>query len=137
MDLRKFNKPIHFTCPKCRTDFEFNGGKLAQQKADMAYQITVIKAKMQAHRNEYGKDKYYYSLARKEKELTAEYTKIKKLVQLASEQSEAQLFILFKKECMARFGKEEVIKILKECEQEMSYRTYDMAIQDHNTFDGM
>lgn len=137
MDIRKVNKPIHFTCPKCRTDFEFNGGKLAQKKADMAYQIQVLKARMQTHRNRYGKDGYYHKLVKEEKELEAEYSKIKRLVQLACEQSENQLFILFKKECMARFGKEEVIKVLKDCEDQMSYRTYDMAIQDHNTFDGM
>jgi hypothetical protein len=137
MDLSKYNKPIHFTCPKCRADFEFNGGDLVRQKNQISEEMQVLTAKMQACKEEQGKNEYYHRLVRRYEEKKSQLMALKHAIQLASEQSEVQLFILFKKECMRRYGKEEIIKILKECENEMCFRTYDMAIQDHNTFDGM
>lgn len=137
MDVSKYNKPIHFTCPKCRADFEFDGGKIVRYKNDLKYEISVLKARMQNHRNDYGKDGYYFKLAKQLKEKEAQYSQAKQAVQMASEQSEIHLFILFKKECKKRFGDEIINKILAECEQELSFRVYDMAKQDHNTFSGM
>ena len=137
MDIKKFNKPIHFTCPKCKTDFEFNGGQLVKRKNQLKEEITVLQARMQNHKSEYGKDKYYQKLVVQKKEKEAQLQQIKTQVQIASEQSEIHLFILFKKECRKLLGDEVVNKLLEECEQELSYRAYDTAIQNHNNFNGV
>ena len=136
MDMKKFSKPIHFTCPKCHADFEFAGGTLVKRSDDLKKEIAVLMARMQSHKNEYGKDRYYKNLVRQLQEKQAQYREIKSQVQLASEQSEIHLFILFKKACKKKWGDEVIDKMLIECEQELSYRTYDMAIQNHNNFNG-
>lgn len=136
MDLNKYSKPLHFTCPKCHADFEFAGGKAMREKTELAKEIEVIKAKMQTHRNQYGKDGYYRKLVKEFQDRSARYTEVKQIVQLASEISELQLFYAFKKECKRRFGEEVINKILEECEEALSYRVYDMAIQNHTNFDG-
>lgn len=135
MDLKKYKKPIHFTCPKCKADFEFAGGEIMRQKNELLEDIKVIKARMQNHRNEHGKDGYYFKLVKQLNDKEAQYQKAKHAVQIASEQSEIHLFILFKMECKRRFGDEVINQILEECEQELTYRVYDMAIQDHTNFE--
>lgn len=136
MDIKNVRKPIHFTCPKCHADFEFNGGDIVRRKNELREELNILLAKMQTRRNEYGKDSYYKHLSKLMKDKQVEYGKAKKAVQIASEQSEIHLFILFKAEMRKLLGDEVVDKILQECEDELSYRVYDMAIQNHNNFDG-
>ncbi len=138
MDISKFNKPIHITCPKCHTDFEFAGKDLVREKNRLKNEIGIIKAKMRTQNLNYGKNnKYYKKLTKQLEDKLNEYRVVKQNVQLACEQSEIQLFILFKKMCKERFGDEVVNKMLIECENEMSYRIYDLAKQNHTNFDGV
>lgn len=136
MDLSKYSKPIHITCPKCHYELEFNGGKVMAEKNELADDIRTLKARMQTHRNQYGKDSYYYSLLKQLKEKETHYIRAKQMVQLLSEQSEINLFILFKKACMKEFGTEKITAMLQECEDELVYRTSEMAKQNHTNFEG-
>lgn len=137
MDFGKFKKPIHFTCPKCHTDFEFAGGDIVRRKNELANEVGIIKAKMKTHRNEYGKDKYYHNLTKQLQDKENQLRQAKQAVQIASEQSEIHLFILFKKACKQKFGDEVVNKMLEECEAELSYKVYDMAVQKFNNFNNL
>lgn len=137
MDIKKYNKPIHFTCPKCGADFEFNGGQIVKEREALKQEILVTNARMQAHKEEYGKDGYYKKLVRRHGELVARKHEIDIAYRQACEQGEQQLFIIFKKLVMKRLGKEETVKLLKEAEDDLSYNTYDSAIQNHNRFNGL
>lgn len=137
MDVSKFRKPIHFTCPKCHSDFEFAGGDIVRRKNELQMEIGIIQAKMKTHRNSYGKDKYYYNLNKQLQDRQNQLRVAKQAVQLASEQSEIHLFILFKKACKEKFGDEVINNILEQCESELSYRVYDMAIQKFNNFNNL
>jgi len=136
MDVGRFKKPIHFTCPKCHADFEFAGGEIVKRKNEVAHDVALLLSAIQKEKAEHGKTTRLKRLNVKLSEKQAELQRMKTAVQIASEQSELHLFILFKKECMKRFGEEVIVKMLEECEQELSYRVYDMAIQNHNNFDG-
>lgn len=137
MDISKCKKPIHFTCPKCHSDFEFAGGDIVKRKNELANEIGIIQAKMKTHKNLCGKDKYYHNLDKQLKDKMNQLREAKQAVQLASEQSEIHLFILFKKACKEKFGVELVNKMLEECENELSYKVYDMAIQKFNNFNNL
>lgn len=138
MDLKKYNKPIHFTCPKCHADFEFAGGEIVKQKNDIHQHLMIVNAKIQTElKRKHGhKTPYYYDLMKQAEDLKTQYSAIKKAAQLASEQSEIHLFILFKIACKKRWGDEVINKMLKECEEELVFKNYDMAIQKHNNFEG-
>lgn len=136
MDLKKYSKPIHITCPKCHYELEFAGKQIVAEKNELADDIKTIKARMQTHRNEYGKDKYYYGLLKQLKEKEAQYTRVKQLAQFVSEQSEIHLFILFKMACKKKFGEEVINKMLEECEDELVYRTDELAKQKYTNFTG-
>jgi len=136
MDLSKYSKPIHITCPKCHYDLEFNGGKYVSEKNELADDIRTLKARMQTYRNEYGKDGYYYRLVKQLKDKEVQYSRAKHMVQLLSEQSEINLFCLFKKVCMKEFGEEKITKMLQECEDELVYRNSEIRKQNHTNFEG-
>lgn len=137
MDLKKYNKPIHFTCPKCHADFEFNGGELARRKEELGHEQHVLLAKIAAEKNRNPgiKTPYYRQLVKRLEESRANYSEIKSAVRLASENAELQVLQAFKKEIRRRLGDEVVNKILAECEAEMSFNDYDTAIQNHNNFE--
>lgn len=134
MDVSKYKKPIHFTCPKCHSDFEFSGRDVVKRKNELQMEIGIIQAKMKTHRNLHGKDKYYYNLNKQLQDKLNQLREAKQSVQLASEQSEIHLFILFKKACKEKFGDEVINNILEQCESELSYKVYDMAFQKYNNF---
>ena len=85
------------------------------EKNELADDIRTLKARMQTYRNEYGKDGYYYRLVKQLKDKEVQYSRAKHMVQLLSEQSEINLFCLFKKVCMKEFGEEKITKMLQEC----------------------
>lgn len=137
MDPRK-NKPIHFRCPKCGADFEFNGGQIAREKEELGQAIHVLNAKMQAHKQEHGtKDPYYAKLKRQKAELEARSAVVKSQYKLAAEQGEVQKLQIFVDLVKSELGKDKTVKLLKEAEDSMCYRNYDMAKQKYNTFNNL
>lgn len=134
MDISKYKKPIHITCPKCHYEYELNGGQIIAEKNRLLDDFMTLKAIAQHHRNTYGKNKKYKELLKDLKTAEVKYIRAKQMVQFAAEQSEIHLFILFKKMCIEKLGKDEVIKMLEECENELSYRTDELAKQRFNNF---
>lgn len=134
MDLSKYKKPIHITCPKCRYEYELNGGQIMAEKNILKDEFLTLKAKLQHHRNTCGRDKKYKEMLKDLKTVEVKYIRAKQMAQLASEQSEIHKYILFKQMCAEKLGNDVVIKMLKECEDELSYRTADLAKQRFNNF---
>lgn len=134
MDLSKYYKPIHITCPKCHYELEFAGKKIVADKNELEDEVNTLRARIQAHVNKYGRDQYFYNLLKQLKEKETHLVRAKHLVQLIEEQTELQLFIIFKKACIKEFGEEKINKMLKECEDELVYRTDDLAKQKYTNF---
>lgn len=137
-------KRINIMCPKCRYEYSFNGDSLFQNKRKLNEELAVIKAKISAYRAEHNcnknflqNDGYYKTLIRRKNELEAQYSVAKTEVANASNIAELDLFIAFKKKLFERYGKEEMMQIIRECEDEMQYRDYDMAIQTHTNFENV
>ncbi len=135
MDISKYSKPIHITCPKCGHELEFNGKDIIADKMRYKDEMLTLKARMQTHRNEHGKDGYYAKLLKQYDDALVRYQRAKQMAQLASEQSEIQMFCMFKKACMEEFGKEKIISMLEEIEKEISYRTEELMKQKYNNFE--
>ena len=136
MDLSKYYKPIHITCPKCHYELEFAGKKIVADKNELEDEVNTLRARLQAHKNKYGRDQYFNNLLKQLKEKEAQYTRAKHLVQLLEEQTELQVFSIFKKACMKEFGEEKINKMLKDCEEQLVYNTDDIAKQKYTNFTG-
>ena len=91
---------------------------------------------MATHKAEYGKDKYYQKLVKQLADKKVQFSIAKEQVQIASEQSEIHLFILFKKACKREFGDEIINKLLIECENDLMYKTEELMKQNHTNFEG-
>ena len=143
MNLEGKNR-INIMCPKCHYEYSFNGNALFQKKRKLSEELSVIKAKISAYRAEHDcskealkYDSYYKNLIRRKNELEAQYSVAKTEVANASNIAEIDLFIAFKKKLFEKYGKEEMMKIIEECEEEMQYRDYDMAVQNHTNFENV
>lgn len=137
-------KRIHITCPKCHHDYQFDGDALFQEKRRLAEELTVINAKISAYRDEHDcsknalkYDSYYKRLVRRKNEIQAQYSVAKTDVANASHIAELDIFIAFKKKLFDIYGKETIMAILDECEEEMNYRDYDLAKQNHTNFNNV
>lgn len=143
MDVRG-RKRVVVTCPHCHKDYGFNGDAIYRNKAYWSEQVSILKAKITAYKAEWdgnkdslNKDSYYKNLKRRMNEATANLIKAKTELANASMISEQNLMILFKKKLCMKYGQEEIMKLLKESEEEMVYNDYDLAKQRYNRFSGV
>lgn len=136
MDIR--SKPrINICCPKCHHEYFFNGDKLNQQKNELKEEMSVITARINAYKSEHfsvKQDPYYKSLLRRKAEINVQYSKAKNDVANACNIAELELFIIFKKRLMEIYGKDEIVKILKECEEDMLGNSNETRIQRYSNF---
>lgn len=137
-------KRINITCPKCHHDYAINGDALYQRKRQLIEEMEIIKAQMSAYKDEHNysksmlnSDGYYKKLRRRLKEKQAEYATVKTDIANADTITEINLFGAFKKKLFEVYGKEEIVKLLEECEEDMQYRDYDLAIQHHTNFNNI
>lgn len=134
-------KRIVITCPKCHHEYSFNGDALFQRKRALAEQIKIIEAKKIAFKEEhpdcYKKNPYYLKLQRSLEETRAQLSEVKTDYANASHISELNLHIAFKKKCMQEFGREKIIRMLEECEEEMQFNDYDLAKQTYTNFNNV
>lgn len=132
-------KRIVITCPKCHHEYIFNGDELWQRKRYLAEQVKIIEAKKMAFKEEnpkgYKKNPYFRKLQRNLEEVRAQLSEVKTDYANASHISELNMYVAFKKRMMQEYGKETIIRILKEIEEEMQFRDYDLAKQTYTNFD--
>lgn len=137
MDLKQ-TKPIHLKCPKCGHDFACNGNHIEEEYYSLKVKANSIKAKMAEL-----KDKCctttaeYKRLCRLHADTNAKITAIKKVRSALSDESERQLFKVFRNLVKRELGEEVTMKLLHEAEEELCFREYDMAVQKNNRFSGV
>lgn len=140
MDLRQ-NKPIHLRCPKCGHDFSFNGNKIIQEKQSVAKEIQTLMAKMSDMVSQNGslvkKSPEYKRLKARLEDAQLRSQALKNLNRNLSEFSELERYKIFHKKVKSVLGDEKTIQLIKESEDELVYRDYDMAIQKFTNFDGV
>lgn len=139
MELKQA-KPIHLRCPKCGYDFSYNTNHVEEEIDRIKNEITSISRQIAQYKAENPKNsqaKEWYKKAKKAVAIKqvqlSEYKKARKATDV---EIKLQTFIIFKKLVAEKIGKEEMLKLIQEAEDEMIYYDYDMATQKFTRFDG-
>ena len=138
MDLRQ-SKPIHIKCPKCGNDFGVNGNKIVsdlQFQKNRIRQLEKALADLKANNVSPKSPQYKRVLAQKADCLKA-LTALKNVNRNLTENAELEKFRVFYKLVKKELGEEKTLKLIKEAEEDIVYRDYDMAIQKHTNFEGV
>lgn len=137
MDLKQ-SKPIHLKCPKCGHDFACNTNRIEEDYQAAKIKANSIKKKMAElkDKNVSAQSPEYKRLGRLLADTNAQIVAIKKVRSALSDESERQLFLVFRKLVKGVIGEEKTMLLLKEAEDELCFRNYDMAVQRHSNFDG-
>ena len=139
MELKQA-KPIHLRCPKCGYDFSYNTNHVEEEIDRIKNEITSISRQIAQYKTENSKDfqeKEWYKKAKKAVAIKqAQLSEYKKARKATDVEIKLQTFQIFKKLVAEKIGKEEMLKLIKEAEDEMIYYDYDMATQKFTRFDG-
>ena len=139
MELKQA-KPIHLRCPKCGYDFSYNTNHIEEEVDKLKNEITSISRQIAQYKAENSSDynsKEWYKKAKKAVSIRqAQLSEVKKARKAAAVEIQLQTFQIFKNLVAERIGKEEMLKLIKEAEDEMIYYDYDMATQKFTRFDG-
>lgn len=137
MDLKQ-SKPMHLKCPKCGYDFAVNTKRIEEDYMLLKAKATKIKAELTVlnERNVSQKSPERKRLKALLADTNAQIVAIKKVRKALSEESEIQKYIIFYKKAKSIIGEEKAVKLMKEAEEELIFREYDLAIQKGNNFTG-
>lgn len=138
MELKQA-KPIHLRCPKCGYDFSYNTNHIEEEMDRLKNEITSISRQIAQYKAENPdfQAKEWYKKAKKAVAVKqAQLSEYKKARKATNVEIKLQTFQIFKKLVAERIGKEEMLKLIKEAEDEMIYYDYDMATQKFTRFDG-
>lgn len=137
MDLKQ-KKPVHLKCPKCGHDFSCNTNRIEEDYNNLKIKATSIKARLTAmkSKNMSTNSPEYKRLKALEADTVAQITAIKKARTAMNREMEVQKYMIFKNLVKGILGEEKTIALLKEAEEEMVFREYEMAIQKSTNFDG-
>lgn len=139
MELKQA-KPIHLRCPKCGYDFSYNTNHVEEEIDRIKNEITSISRQIAQYKAENPKDfqeKEWYKKAKKAVAIKqAQLSEYKKARKATNVEIKLQTFQIFKNLVAERIGEEEMLKLVKEAEDEMIYYDYDMATQKFTRFDG-
>lgn len=140
MELKK-EKPIHLRCPKCGYDFAYNTNHIEEEIDKLKNEITSISCQIAQFKAENPKnfaENEWYKKAKKAVAIRrAQLSEYKKARKATNIEIKLQTFEIFKKLVAERIGKEEMLKLVKEAEDEMLYYDYDMATQTFTRFEGV
>lgn len=136
MELRQ-SKPIHMKCPKCGHDFSFNGNRVVQDIQEQKNRMAQIdKAIAEAKSNNIEKDTPYYKrLIRHKKDCAMQLVALKNVRRNLVENAEIEKYKVFYNLVKQVLGEKKTVDLVKEAEESIVYRDYDMAIQKHNNFE--
>lgn len=140
MELKQ-EKPIHLRCPKCGYDFAYNTNHIEEEIDKLKNEITSITTQIvqcKAENPEGYQSEEWYKRAKKAVALKqAQISKLKKARKATAAEIKLQTFSIFRALVAERIGKEEMLKLLKQAEDEMIYYDYDMATQTFTRFEGV
>lgn len=143
MNSREY-KRVSITCPKCKTMYSIDEQGLRTRKRELQELLGILRAKMAAFRNEHpsknaqNKHPYYKKLKRQYAETEVQLKQVKNDISNLSDISKRELFEAFKIALYNKYGKDEIIKILLECEDDLRMNSvYDTAKQTHTNFEGV
>lgn len=140
MELKQ-EKPIHLRCPKCGYDFAYNTNHIEEEIDKLKNEITSITNQISQYKAENPEEyqaKEWYKRAKKAVALKqAQISKLKKARKATATEIKLQTFSIFRALVAERIGKEEMLKLLKQAEDEMIYYDYDMATQTFTRFEGV
>lgn len=136
MDLRQ-NKPIHMKCPKCGHDFGANTNHIIQELQLQKSRVTQIKAELQ-ELNQNGVNRNAPQRKRLKKQLeecNQRIVALKNVRRNLCENAELEKYKVFYSLVKQKLGEKETVDLVKEAEDCIVYRDYDMAIQRHTNFE--
>ena len=140
MELKQ-EKPIHLRCPKCGYDFAYNTNHIEEEIDKLKNEITSITNQITQYKTENPEEyqaQEWYKRAKKALSLKqAKISKLKKARKATATEIKLQTFSIFRALVAERIGKEEMLKLLKQAEDEMIYYDYDMATQTFTRFEGV
>lgn len=124
-------------CPKCGYDFSTNGNKIIQDLQFQKNRMTQIdKALNELKNNNVGKNTPKYKrLVQQKCDCQQQITALKSVHRNLTENAEIEKYKVFYKLVKQILGEKKTIELIKEAEDSLVYRDYDMAIQKYNNFE--
>ena len=139
MELKQ-TKPIHLRCPKCGYDFSYNTNHIEEEMDRLKNEVTSISRQIAQYKAEntknFTKNEWYKKAKKAVAIKQAQLSEYKKARKATNVEIQLQTFQIFKNLVSERIGREEMLKLIKEAEDEMIYYDYDMATQKFTRFDG-
>lgn len=140
MDTRKIYKPVHLRCEKCGYDITYNAGQVTREIEVLGNEILSINKQLASFKAQHTKkecqESQWYKNAIKalniKKGQMAELKQVRKHGDMEVKLQSLQEFV---NRCKEEFGRERVIELLQECENDMVYHDYETAIQRYTDFD--
>ena len=140
MELKQA-KPIHLRCPKCGYDFSYNTNHIEEEMDRLKNEVTSISRQIAQYKAEnpkiFSKNEWYKKAKKAVAIKQAQLSEYKKARKATNVEIQLQTFQIFKNLVSERIGREEMLKLIKEAEDEMIYYDYDMATQKFTRFDGV
>lgn len=140
MELKQ-EKPIHLRCPKCGYDFAYNTNHVEGEIDKLKKEITSIESQIAQYKvenpEEYQSEEWYKRAKKAVALKQVQISKLKKARKATATEIKLQTFSIFRALVAERIGKEEMLKLLKQAEDEMIYYDYDMATQTFTRFEGV
>lgn len=136
MDLRQ-SKPIHMKCPKCGHDFGANTNHIIQELQLQKNRVTQIKKELSELKQK-GVTRnapQYKRLRTQVDECNARIVALKNVRRNLCENAELEKYKVFYSLVKQKLGEKETVDLVKEAEDCIVYRDYDMAIQRHTNFE--
>lgn len=137
MDIQKANKPIHIQCPYCHKDLQYNGSSIKSRKEGLVRRIESLNRKIGMVKNSKEKANYRYQRNKTLRDLKV----LSEDIHMLSQLSEMETLKIFKRKVSQIIPKEQYMELIKESEKEYleenTFNYYDLAIQNHNNFDGI
>lgn len=142
MELKQ-GKPIHLRCPKCGYDFSYNTNHIEAEIDRLKCEITDIKAQLEIfnakHPNptERKKNAWRKNAQAAISAKSAQLQKLKKARKATVVEIKLQTFEIFKQLVSDEMGKDRMIQLVQEAENQMVYWDYDNAKQRFTRFEGV
>lgn len=121
IDYKKI-KRITRTCPYCKKEIAFNGMKMQEEIDNVKEQLAGLQKRKKEYLADTGRrktDEYYRRMKVQEQKLQNMLQTMNENMRNLRAISEAEKFEALKQKLYAKYGREEIIALLEECEEEM------------------
>lgn len=115
-DIKKW-KRITVTCPCCHKELAFSGQRLHERKNELQQDYARLTERIRRRKT---RDEIYRELVQQQADVLAALKDAKAQIAAANNITEKEVYEAFKQKIFQRIGKEEAIRILRECEEELT-----------------